>query len=156
MYTRRASDSEWVKYLLNTGLMSVDQYQDLKGGQNQFDLTELFLANPTLFDDALWINKALQQDRFSYIPAERLDPNEIEAFRHAFPLVLAKLINDQIIPLAYHHQMLYLGLLRYDPDFTELNDILATIGSDISVHLIPLGTNQFAKLWPAIRSLTQR
>jgi hypothetical protein len=156
MYTRRPSDAEWVKYLLNTGLMSVDQYQTMKGGQNQIDLTDLFLRNASIFDDNIWVNKALQQDRFSYIPAERLDPNEIETFRQSSPLVLAKLINEQIIPVSYHHQMLFLGLLRYDTEFTELTDILGSISHEIDVHLIPLGTNQFSKLWPAIRSLTQR
>lgn len=156
MFTRRASDEEWVKYLLNTGLMSVDQYQTMKGGKNQGDITELFYANAHLFDDTIWINKALQQDRFSYVPTERIEPTEIEAFHAAFPLLLARCINDQVIPLSYKNQILYLGLLRYDTEFEELTNILKEVPSDLLVLLVPLGPNGYVRLWPIIRGMTQR
>ena len=41
MLTRRSSDENWVKYLLATGLVTVDQLQAMRGSQNQFDIGDL-------------------------------------------------------------------------------------------------------------------
>ena len=69
MFTRRPSDAEWVKYLLNTGLLTVDQYQAMRGGKNQVDVTELISQNASAFNNEEWVNVALQQDRFNYMPS---------------------------------------------------------------------------------------
>jgi hypothetical protein len=154
MFTRRASDEDWIKYLLNTGLVTVDQYQSMRGNQNQVDVTTLLCANASLFSDDLWVNKALQQDRFHYIPDYDGSIQEIAALNQIQPLLLARCINEQIIPLSYRDQVLYLGLLRYDANFPELNDIVASVPPDITVCLIPLGPNSFADASKRVRSIS--
>ena len=156
MFTRRTSDEEWVKYLLNTGLLSVDQYQTMRGGSNQVDITEIISKNAHMFDNDNWINHALQQDRFHYIPKTDVNMLELETIKKLYPLLMAQCIQDQILPLSYQAQVLYLGLLRYDQDFPELQAILKTIPLDILVCLVPLGPAEFAALYPQIRSLSQR
>src|SRR5665213_4091526 len=77
MFTRRSSDEDWVKYLLNTGLTTVDQYQGMRGGRNLVDITELISQNAARFNNVLWVNRALQQDRFHYIPKREIILGEI-------------------------------------------------------------------------------
>ena len=101
MFTRRTSDEDWVKYLLNTGLTTVDHYQAMRGGKNQVDITEMISQNATLFDNDLWVNRALQQDRFHYIPEREIIAGEIEALRQLQPLLLSRCLNEQILPLSY-------------------------------------------------------
>ncbi len=156
MFTRRTSDEDWVKYLLNTGLTTVDHYQSMRGGKNQVDITEMISQNATLFDNDLWVNRALQQDRFHYIPRREINAAEIEALRQLQPLLLSRCLNEQILPLSYHNQILYMGLLRYDPEFPELQEILKSIPIDIMVCLVPLGPADFAALFPRVKSLIQR
>jgi hypothetical protein len=156
MFTRRSSDEDWVKYLLNTGLTTVDQYQGMRGGRNLVDITELISQNAARFNNVLWVNRALQQDRFHYIPKREIILGEIEALRQLQPLLLARCLNEQILPLSYCNQILYLGLLRYDPDFPELQEILKSIPIDILVCLVPLGPSDFASLFPQIKSMIQR
>jgi hypothetical protein len=109
-----------------------------------------------MFDNDLWVNRALQQDRFHYIPKREIILGEIEALRQLQPLLLARCLNEQILPLSYCNQILYLGLLRYDPDFPELQEILKSIPIDILVCLVPLGPSDFAGLFPQIKSMIQR
>ena len=156
MFTRRSSDEDWVKYLLNTGLTTVDQYQGMRGGRNMVDITELISQNAAMFDNDLWVNRALQQDRFHYIPKREIIFGEIEALRQLQPLLLSRCLNEQILPLSYSNQILYLGLLRYDPEFPELREILKSMPIDIMVCLIPLGPSDFAGLFPHVKSMIQR
>ena len=99
MFTRRSSDEDWVRYLLNTGLTTVDQYQGMRGGRNMVDITELISQNAAMFDNDLWVNRALQQDRFHYIPKREIIFGEIEALRQLQPLLLSRCLNEQILPL---------------------------------------------------------
>ncbi len=154
MFTRRPSDAEWVKYLLNTGLLTVDQYQAMRGGKNQVDVTELISQNASAFNNEEWVNVALQQDRFNYIPRRDVSAAELKAFRELQPLLLARCVNEQVLPLGYANQILYLGLLRYDPEFPELADLLKSVPLDIMVSLIPVGPADFAELFPQVRSHT--
>ena len=141
MFTRRSSDEDWVKYLLNTGLTTVDQYQGMRGGRNMVDITELISQNA---------------DRFHYIPKREIILGEIEALRQLQPLLLSRCLNEQILPLSYSNQILYLGLLRYDPEFPELREILKSMPIDIMVCLVPLGPSDFAGLFPHVKSMIQR
>ncbi len=154
MFTRRPSDAEWVKYLLNTGLLTVDQYQAMRGGKSQVDVTELISQNASAFNNEEWVNVALQQDRFNYIPRRDVSAAELEAFRQLQPLLLARCVNEQVLALGYANQILYLGLLRYDPEFPELADLLKSVPLDIMVSLIPVGPADFAVLFPQVRSHT--
>ena len=92
----------------------------MRGGRNMVDITESISQNAAMFDNDLWVNQALQQDRFHYIPKREIIFGEIEALRQLQPLLLSRCLNEQILPLSYYNQILYLGLLRYDPDFPEL------------------------------------
>jgi len=156
MFTRRPSDEEWVKYLLNTGLTTVDNYASMRGGKNQIDITEMISRNAALFDNEAWVNRALQQDRFHYIPRREIIAGEIEALGQLQPLLLSRCLNEQIIPLSYHNQILYIGLLRYDPEFPELQEILKSIPIDIMVCLVPLGPADFATFFPQVKGMIQR
>jgi hypothetical protein len=155
MFTRRPSDEEWIKYLLNAALLTVDQYQGMRGGRNQVDITELISQNASMFDNDAWVNRALQQDRFHYIPRREAKAAELEAFHQLQPLLLARCVNEQVLPLGYSNQILYLGVLRYDPEFPELAEILRAVPMDLMVCLVPLGPADFAMLYPQVRSLTQ-
>jgi hypothetical protein len=104
----------------------------------------------------LWVNQALQQDRFHYIPKREIIFGEIEALRQLQPLLLSRCLNEQILPLSYYNQILYLGLLRYDPEFPELREILKSMPIDIMVCLVPLGPADFAGLFPHVKSMIQR
>jgi hypothetical protein len=63
-------------------------------------------------------------------------------------------VNEQVLPLGYANQILYLGLLRYDPEFPELADLLKSVPLDIMVSLIPVGPADFAELFQQVRSHT--
>jgi hypothetical protein len=128
----------------------------MRGGRNLVDITELISQNAARFNNVLWVNRALQQDRFHYIPKREIILGEIEALRQLQPLLLARCLNEQILPLSYCNQILYLGLLRYDPDFPELQEILKSIPIDILVCLVPLGPSDFAGLFPQVKSMIQR
>jgi len=156
MFTRRASDQEWVKYLLNTGLVTIDQYQTMLGGQNQVEVTELLVRHAHLFDNDTWVNRALQQDRFHYLPGMDLNTAELETFQQLRALLLVRCLNEHVLPLRYQNQILYLGLLRYDPEFKELNELLQGVPVDILVCLVPLGPSDFARLEPSLHSFAHR
>ena len=69
MFTRRPSNDDWVKYLLNTGFTTVD-HQAMRGGKNQVNVTELISQNASSFNNDEWVNRALQQDRLPLHSAE--------------------------------------------------------------------------------------
>jgi len=152
MFTRRASDETWVKYLLSTGLLTVDQLQAMRGSQNQVDFGELLCRHAAQFDSDTWLNKALQQDRFHYIPAGEIESAEIEEFNRLHPLLLARCLNEGMLPLSYAHQILYLGLVRYDPEVPELGAILTSVPREIAVCLIPVAPKEYARLHQQIRA----
>ncbi len=79
MFTRRPSDQGWIKYLLTTGLVTVDQLERMRANQNQVDMGELLVGNAQLFERDLWLNQALQQDRFHYIPVNSPDAGAASA-----------------------------------------------------------------------------
>ena len=81
MFTRRPSDQSWIKYLLSTGLVTVDQLERMRANQNQVDVAELLVRHAQLFERGLWLNQALQQDRFHYIPVNNLDERELAELR---------------------------------------------------------------------------
>lgn len=155
MFTRRASDENWIKYLLSTGLVTVDQLQAMRGSQNQFDLGELLCRHAAQFDSDTWLNKALQQDRFHYVPLGEVEFAELEELSRLQPLLVAKCLNEGILPLSYAHQIVYLGLLRYDADFPELREILASVPQQIAVCLTPVAPREYARLHQQIRTLTK-
>ena len=155
MFTRRSSDENWVKYLLATGLVTVDQLQAMRGSQNQVDLGELLCRHAAWFDSETWLNKALQQDRFHYIPPGQTDFAELEELSRLHPLIVARCLNDGILPLSYTHQIVYLGLLRYDADFPEVREILASVPSEIAVCLTPVAPREYASLQQQIRTLAK-
>ena len=155
MFTRRTSDENWVKYLLSTGLVTVDQLQAMRGGQNQFDIGELLWRNAGQFDSDTWLNKALQQDRFHHVPVGEIEFGELEELNRFQPLLVAKCLNDGILPLSYAHQIVYLGLLRYDAEFPELREILASVPQQIAVCLTPVAPREYARLHQQIRTLAK-
>ena len=156
MSTRRASDEGWLKYLLNTGLLSVDQLQALKGGSNQLDLTDAISRSAGSFDTDTWVNRALQQDRFHYIPLTDLMMGEIETLHTMQPLLLAKCINEYLVPLGYSNQIFYIGTVRYDAEFEELFELIKLVPSGITVCQIPLSPIQFTEIFPRVKALIQR
>src|SRR5713226_3345374 len=115
MFTRRPSDQSWLKYLLSTGLVTVDQLERMRANQNQADVGELLVRNAQLFERDLWLNQALQQDRFHYIPVQNLDERELAELQQLQPSLISRCLSDGILPLGFFRQTLYLGLLRYDP-----------------------------------------
>lgn len=151
MFTRRASDETWVKYLLSTGLLTVDQLQAMRGSQNQVDFGELLCQHAVQFDSDTWLNKALQQDRFHYLPAGEIEVAEIEEFNRLHPLLLARCLNEGMLPLSYVHQILYLGLLRYDPEFPELRAVLESVPREIAVCLTPIAPKEYTRLHQQVR-----
>ena len=155
MLTKRSSDESWVKYLLATGLVTVDQLQAMRGSQNQFDIGDLLCRHAGQFESGTWLNKALQQDRFHYIPLGGVDFAELEELSRLHPLLVARCLNDGILPLSYAHQIVYLGLLRYDPEFPELREILASIPHEIAVCLTPVAPKEYTRLHQQIRALAK-
>lgn len=146
MLFQRASDESWVKYLLGTGLVPVDQLQAMCGGQNQTDLTELLVRHADQFDTVTWLNQALQHDRFHYIPLHSVEAREIQALQQVQPVLVARCRQENILPLGYACQCLYLGLLRYDAEFPELKEILKTIPDDILVCQVPVAPKEFVRI----------
>lgn len=146
MFTRRPSDQGWIKYLLTTGLVTVDQLERMRANQNQVDMGELLVGNAQLFERDLWLNQALQQDRFHYIPVNSLDERELAELRLLQPLLVSRCLSEGILPLGFSHQTLYLGLLRYDPDFPELKEIRESVPAELRVCLVPLAPADYNKL----------
>jgi len=146
MFTRRSSDQSWIKYLLTTGLVTVDQLERMRANQNQVDMGELLVGNAQLFERDLWLNQALQQDRFHYIPVNSLDERELAELRLLQPLLVSRCLSEGILPLGFSHQTLYLGLLRYDPDFPELKEIRESVPAELRVCLVPLAPADYNKL----------
>ena len=146
MFTRRSSDQSWIKYLLTTGLVTVDQLERMRANQNQVDIGELLVGNAQLFERDLWLNRALQQDRFHYIPVNSLDERELAELRLLQPLLVSRCLSEGILPLGFSHQTLYLGLLRYDPDFPELKEIRESVPAELRVCLVPLAPADYNKL----------
>jgi hypothetical protein len=155
MFTRRASDEAWIKYLLATGLVTVDQLQAMRGNQNQFDICDLLCRHAGQFESGTWLNNALQQDRFHYIPQGEIQFSEIEELRRLHPLLVARCLNDGILPLSYAHQVVYLGILRYDPEFPELKEILTSVPPEIAVCLTPVAPKEYTRLNQKIRALAK-
>jgi len=146
MFTRRSSDQSWIKYLLTTGLVTVDQLERMRANQNQVDIGELLVGNAQLFERDLWLNQALQQDRFHYIPVNSLDERELAELRLLQPLLVSRCLSEGILPLGFSHQTLYLGLLRYDPDFPELKEVRESVPAELRVCLVPLAPADYNKL----------
>ena len=53
MFTRRPSDQSWIKYLLSTRLVTVDQLERMRANQNQVDVAELLVRHAQLFERGL-------------------------------------------------------------------------------------------------------
>lgn len=153
MFTKRTSDEGWIKYLLSTGLIPVDQLQAMRGNQSQFDLTELLLKHVREFNEERWINQALQQDRFQYIPIpEAVDLRELEELKKSLPFFISSAVSEGIIPLSFENLTVYLGLIRYDAEFPELQTLLQRIPAEIQVILVPLSPQQYARLLRQLRA----
>lgn len=153
MFTRRPSDQGWIKYLLTTGLVTVDQLERMRANQNQVDMGELLVGNAQLFERDLWLNQALQQDRFHYIPVNSLDERELAELRLLQPLLVSRCLSEGILPLGFSHQTLYLGLLRYDPDFPELKEVRESVPAELRVCLVPLAPADYNKLHRQLRGV---
>jgi len=151
MFTRRPSDQSWIKYLLSTRLVTVDQLERMRANQNQVDVAELLVRHAQLFGRGLWLNQALQQDRFHYIPVNNLDERELAELQQLQPSLLSRCLSDGILPLGFCHQTLYLGLLRYDPEFPELKEILRSVPAELRVCLVPVAPADYGKLNQQLR-----
>ena len=151
MFTRRPSDQSWIKYLLSTGLVTVDQLERMRANQNQVDVAELLVRHAQLFERGLWLNQALQQDRFHYIPVNNLDERELAELQQLQPSLMSCCLSEGILPLGFSHQTLYLGLLRYDPEFPELKEILRSVPAELRVCLVPVAPADYGKLNQQLR-----
>jgi hypothetical protein len=152
MFTKRPSDQTWIKYLLNSGLLAVDQLEKIRAGQNQVELGELLVQHAGESDSEMWLNQALQQDRFHYIPLSQLEESELRQLGEMLPILVRRCLSEGILPLGYSSQTIYLGLLRYDPEFPELNAILQEIPPTLRVCLIPLTPADYHRLQHQVRS----
>ena len=153
MFTRRPSDQGWIKYLLTTGLVTVDQLERMRANQNQVDIGELLVRNAHLFERDLWLNQALQQDRFHYLPVNTVDERELAELRLLQPSLVSRCLSEGILPLGFSHQTLYLGLLRYDPEFPELKDILQSVPAELRVCLVPVAPPDYNALHQQLRGV---
>lgn len=156
MFTKRPSDQAWIKYLLSTGLLAVDQLEKIRAGQNQIELGDLLVRHAADFDPDAWLNQALQQDRFHYLPVGQLEENELRQLRELLPVWAKRCLSEGILPLGFSSQTIYLGLLRYDPEFPELNEILQEIPAALRICLIPLTPADYHRLLRQARSLIDR
>jgi hypothetical protein len=156
MFTRRPSDQSWIKYLLGTGLVTVDQLERMRANLNQADVGELLVRNAQLFERDFWLNQALQQDRFHYIPVNNLDERELAELQQLQPSLVSRCLSEGILPLGFSHQTLYLGLLRYDPEFPELKEILRSVPAELRVCLIPVAPADYSKLEQQLRGAANR
>jgi hypothetical protein len=146
MFTKRPSDQGWIKYLLSTGLLAVDQLEKMRGNQNQIDVGELLFRHAQSFDRDTWLNQALQQDRFHYIPVENLDGRELTELQQLQPALISRCLGEGILPLGFSSQTLYLGLLRYDAEFPELTEILESVPAELRVCLVPIAPADYSAL----------
>ena len=153
MFTRRSSDQSWIKYLLSTGLVTVDQLERMRANQNQVDVGELLVRNGQMFDRDVWLNQALQQDRFHYIPIGAMDEREQTELQQLQPSLVTRCLSEGILPLSFACQTLYLGLLRYDSEFPELKEILKSIPSELRVCLVPVAPPDYSKLHQQLRAV---
>lgn len=150
MFTKRPSDQTWIKYLLSTGLLAVDQLEKMRGGQNQMDFGDLLIRYAQYFERDTWLNQALQQDRFHYIPIENLDRLELIELHQLQPVLVSRCLSEGILPLSFSNQTIYLGLLRYDSEFPELKEILSTVPAELRVCLVPVASSDYSVLhWRA-------
>jgi hypothetical protein len=156
MFTKRPSDQAWIKYLLSTGLLAVDQLEKMRGGQNQMDFGELLVRHALNFERDVWLNQALQQDRFHYIPVENLDGRELIELQQLQPTLVNRCLSEGILPLGFSSQTIYLGLLRYDAEFLELKEILAAIPGELRVCLVPVAPADYSVLHRRARAAANR
>lgn len=155
MFTKRPSDHGWIKYLLSSGLLTVDQLEKMRSNQNQVDVGELLLRHGHNFERDIWLNQALQQDRFHFIPTASLDEHELAELHRLQPTLFNRCLGEGILPLACSGQTIYLGLLRYDADFPELNDILAGLPAGLRPCLVPVAPADYPSLHQRIRRIMQ-
>jgi len=153
MFTKRPSDHAWIKYLLSTGLLAVDQLEKMRGSQNQIDFGDLLVRHSQNFENDSWLNQALQQDRFHYIPVEDLDERELIELQQLQPALVSRCISEGILPLGFSSQTVYLGLLRYDAEFPELKDLLKTVPADLRVCLVPIAPADYSALHRRAREI---
>lgn len=146
MFTKRPSDQAWIKYLLSAGLLTVDQLEKIRGGQNQMDFGDLLVRHADYFERDSWLNQALQQDRFHYIPIESLDGRELTELSQLQPTLVSRCLSEGILPLGFSSQTIYLGLLRYDAEFPELRDILDAVPAELRVCLVPVAPADYGVL----------
>lgn len=146
MFTQRTSDQGWIKYLLSTGLLAVDQLEKMRGNQNQVDVGELLVRHAQSFDRDAWLNQALQQDRFHFIPIDNLDGRELTELQQLQPALISRCLGEGILPLGFSSQTLYLGLLRYDAEFPELNEIIGSVPAELRVCLVPIAPADYSAL----------
>lgn len=146
MFTKRPSDHAWIKYLLSTGLMAVDQLEKMRGNLNQIDVGELLVRHAQNCERDTWLNQALQQDRFHYIPVENPDGRELTELQQLQPALISRCLGEGILPLGFSSQTVYLGLLRYDAEFPELKEILECIPADLRVCLVPVAPADYSTL----------
>lgn len=146
MFTKRPSDQAWIKYLLSTSLLAVDQLERIRGGQNQMDFGDLLVRHADYFERDTWLNQALQQDRFHYIPIENLDGRELTELCQLQPILVSRCLSDGILPLGFSSQTIYLGLLRYDAEFPELKQILEAVPAKLRVCLVPVAPADYSVL----------
>ncbi len=146
MFTKRPSDQAWIKYLLSTGLLAVDQLESIRVGQNQMDFGDLLVRHARCFERDAWLNQALQQDRFHYIPIENLDGRELTELCQLQPTLVSSCLSEGILPLGFSSQTIYLGLLRYDAEFPELRDILDAVPAELRVCLVPVAPADYSVL----------
>ncbi len=146
MFTKRPSDQAWIKYLLSTGLLAVDQLERIRGGQNQMDFGDLLVRHADHFERDTWLNQALQQDRFHYIPIENLDGRELAELCQLQPTLVSRCLSEGILPLGFSSQTIYLGLLRYDAEFPELRNVLDAVPAELRVCLVPVAPADYSVL----------
>lgn len=146
MFTKRPSDQAWIKYLLSSGLLAVDQLEKIRDGQNQMDFGDLLVRHAHYFERDTWLNQALQQDRFHYIPVENLDGRELTELHQLQPILVTRCLSEGILPLGFSSQTIYLGLLRYDAEFSELRDILASVPAELRVCLVPVAPVDYSAM----------
>lgn len=154
MFTKRPSDQAWIKYLLSTGLLAVDQLEKIRGGQNQMDFVDLLVRHADYFERDTWLNQALQQDRFHYIPIENLDGSELTELCQLQPALVNRCLSEGILPLGFSNQTIYLGLLRYDAEFPELRDIQDAVPAELRVCLVPVAPAEYSVLHRRARAAT--
>ena len=80
-----------------------------------------------------------------------LDERELAELQQLQSFLLSRCLSDGILPLGFCHQTLYLGLLRYDPEFPELKEILRSIPAELRVCLVPVAPSDYAKLNQSLR-----